>query len=177
MSSDSKQQNRPDLESARLGMKVQTGAPPVGGMELDGPEGTFPDKPGPDGPPTPKIKPIPAHLKKIISFFQGLIADEGLLMEMCFAHCMIMVKDTVNANAVGVDFFAGQNGDGGSSFTPGHYATIAGPMACELYKQVLLAVKDRAGEYEDLLKEATREREKNAPTGRPGIVLPPGVSI
>ena len=171
MSSDSKPSSRPDLDSARLGMKSVLGAPPVGGSPTEGPDGTFHDRDGPSGPPNPKVKQIPPHLKKIINFFQGLIADEGLLLEMCFDHCMTIVSEGVNSKAAGADFFAGPNGDGGSSFTPGHYATVAGPMACELYKQVLLAVKDREADYSKLLEEATREREKNAPNARPSIII------
>lgn len=174
MSSDSKPSSRVDLESARLGMKVVQGAPPVGGAPVDGPDGTFHDKPAPDGPPVQKAKQIPPHLKGIVNFFQSIIADEALLLEMCLDQTMIMVQEAINARAHGIDFFAGAQGDGGSSFTPGHYATIAGPMACELYKEVLKAIEGRAAEYEQLLKEATREREKA--TGKPpsGIIIAKG---
>lgn len=167
MSSDSKpSSSRVDLEAARLGMKVVQGAPPVGGSPIeDGPDGTFHDKPAPDGPPVQKAKQIPPHLRGIVNFFQSIIADEALLLEMCLDQTMIMVQEAINARAHGIDFFAGSQGDGGSSFTPGHYATIAGPMACELYKEVLKAIEGRAGEYAELLKEATREREKTS--GKP----------
>ncbi len=173
--SDAKNQDRPDLESARLGMKVQQGAPPVGGSAvLDEPDGTLMDKESPTGPPSPKAKKIPPHLKKIINFFQGLIADEGLLLEMCFDHCMTMVQDTVRSNSAGIDYFAGEGGGmgGSNAFSPGHYASVAGPMACELYRNVLKAIEGRADDYNQLLAEATREREKAAGKAPSGIIIP-----
>lgn len=173
MSSDSSSPTaRPDLESARLGMKVKDGAPDV--LGLSEPDGTFPDKDGPNGPPGKKAKPIPAHLKKIVNFFQAIVADEALLLEMCFEQCMVIVRESVSSNAAGADYFSGPNGDGGASFTPGHYATIAGPMACALYKEVLEAIKGRAQEYEELFNDSVREREKAAGKPPSGIIIATG---
>lgn len=171
MSDVSKSPSRPDLEKARLDMKVQKGAPPVGGVAVDtAPEGTIWDKESPQGPPNPKVRKIPDHLKKVTSFFAGLIADEGLLLDMCFEHCMEIVKQNIESRMVGTDFFQG-DGQAANPFTPAHYASVAGPMACELYRNVLKAVEGREEEFRDLVAEAAREREKENP-GPSSIIIP-----
>jgi hypothetical protein len=166
----SKQLNRPDLEAARLGMKVEKGAPPVQGLE--GPDGTRWDKPAPKGPPNVQIRKIPSHLKKVVGFFNALIADEGLLLDLCFEHAMELVQSNVESKMVGTDNFVG-DGEGAvsSPFNAATYASIAGPLACELYKNVIEAIKGRAGEYEEIVAEANREREKQNP-GPSTLILP-----
>lgn len=171
MSKDSESPARLDLDSARLGMQVKHGAPPLAGEEA-APDGTNFDKQSPDGPPQERVRKIPPHLARVISFFRGLIADEGLLLDMCFEHCMDIVKENVHQNSVGVDFFAGSDGQGGNTFTAGHYATVAGPMACKLYEQVLKAVEGRSEEYVALVEEANREREKTSGKAPSGIIIP-----
>lgn len=166
----SKQVSRPDLEAARLGMKVEQGAPPVKGFE--GPDGTRWDKESPKTTPNAQVRKIPAHLKKVVAFFNSLIADEGLLLDLCFEHAMELVQSTIEPRMVGTDNFVG-DGEGtlGGPFNAATYAVVAGPMACELYKNVLIAIQGRAKEYEEIVTEANREREQKNP-GPSSIILP-----
>lgn len=166
--------SRPDYESARGTIRV-AGVPSVTDpSELERtmaePEGTRWDQSAPSGPPTPAVRPIPQHLKSIFRFFDGIIQDESLLVDLCLERCMEIVRRNVESKLVGADHFAGE-GQGGNPFTPVNYAAIAGPLAIELYKQVLSAVEGREEEYKKLLEEATRERERNSPSG-PRIFTP-----
>ncbi len=171
MSNDSKTQqkpDRPDLESARLGMVVKEGAPPVLGLSEDGPETKW-GKNDASGPPTPQPRPIPQHLKKIVSFFSGIIADEGLLLDLCFEESMRIVQTNISAKTAGIDYFAADS-------TPVNYGQIAGPMCVELYRQALKAIDGRAEEFKKMVQEIEDDREKNAPGASKIIVVSKGSS-
>lgn len=162
---------RPDLETARAAIRVD-GPPAINGSGDDAPEATNWDKESPTGPPQKKVRPIPQHLTNLVRFFKNIILDESLLLEMCFDQCYEIVRDQINNNMVGTDYW--QNGEQGAPsgpFTPTHYAQIAGPMTVELYKNVMKAIEGRSEEYGNILREATREREKNSPSG-PKIFVP-----
>lgn len=132
---------------------------------LNGPEGTFFDKPPPTGPPTPPTRSIPIHLAKIVQFFQGIIADEGLLLDLCLDRAMGIVEFNYKKRLVGSDFF-NENPPG-----PFHFAGVAAPLAVELYKAVLVSVNDRGAEYTKLLEEA-QETSSNERTPHPVIFVP-----
>lgn len=153
---------RPDWESARASLAVP-GPPPLQ-------DGTKWDKEAPAGPPTPQQRAIPKALQPIIKFFNGIIVDESLLIDLCLERCMEIVERNVKAKMVGVDYWAG-DGSAGGPYTPSHYAAVAGPLAVELYKQVLKAIEGRQEEYDKLYEEMLREREKSSPGGS-RIVLP-----
>lgn len=131
-------------------------------------DGTKWDKEAPSGPPTPQKLAIPKHLERIVGFFNGIIMDESLLIDLCLDRCMEIVRRNVESKMVGSDHFAGDGG--GSPYTPAHYAAVAGPLTVELYKQVLKAIEGRQGEYGKLVEEMNREREKNSPGG-PRIIV------
>jgi hypothetical protein len=118
---------------------------------LQGREGTVFDKPAPTGPPTPPIRAIPPHLKKVIQFFSGIIADEGLLLDLCVDRAVEIVEYNYRKRVAGQDFFSDQQP------TPAHFVGMAAPLAVELYKSALAAVGDRKDEYAKLLAEAQEE--------------------
>lgn len=112
-------------------------------------EGTVFDKAAPTGPPTPKLREVPSHLAKIVRFFQGIVADEGLLLDLCLDRAVGIVEFNYQKRLAGADFFAQEQP------TALHFVGMAGPLAVELYKQTLESIKGRQDEYEALLREAT----------------------
>ena len=135
-----------------------------GGLQ-EGQEGTAFDKPAPTGPPQPMVREIPPHLKKIIEFFSGIIADEGLLLDLCVDRAVGIVEYNYKKRAFGSDFFSGEQP------TPMHFIMTAGPLATELYKQVLESIKGRVEEYTKLLQEAQDEARRKP--GTPPLILTP----
>ena len=135
-----------------------------GGLQ-EGQEGTAFDKPAPTGPPQPMVREIPPHLKKIIEFFSGIIADEGLLLDLCVDRAVGIVEYNYKKRAFGSDFFSGEQP------TPMHFIMTAGPLATELYKQVLESIKGRVEEYTKLLQEAQDEARRKP--GTPPLILAP----
>ena len=135
-----------------------------GGLQ-EGQEGTAFDKPAPTGPPQPMVREIPPHLKKIIEFFSGIIADEGLLLDLCVDRAVGIVEYNYKKRAFGSDFFSGEQP------TPMHFIMTAGPLATELYKQVLESIKGRVEEYAKLLQEAQDEARRKP--GTPPLILAP----
>jgi len=131
---------------------------------LNGKEGTVFDKPAPTGPPTPPSRQIPIHLSKVIRFFESIIADEGLLLDLCVDRAVGIVEFNYKKRLVGNDFFGDQP-------TAAHFVGMAAPLATELYKQVLASIEARQDEYTALLAEAQKEMER---ASRPGssILIP-----
>lgn len=125
-----------------------------------GREGTVFDKPAPTGPPSPPVRAIPPHLQKVILFFEGIIADEGLLLDLCVDRTVGIVEYNYRKRLVGQDFFGDQP-------TPAHFVSMAAPLATELYKQVLASIMDRKDEYGRLLAEAQEEMTRGARTTTP----------
>lgn len=117
---------------------------------LNGREGTIFDKPAPSGPPTPPSRSIPTHLGKLVRFFEGKIADEGLLLDLCVDRAVGIVEFNYKKRIAGSDFFGDQP-------TTAHFVSMATPLAVELYKQVLAAIGDDKETYAKLLAEAQEE--------------------
>lgn len=131
---------------------------------LNGKEGTVFDKPAPSGPPTPPSRNIPVHLGNVIRFFESIIADEGLLLDLCVDRAVGIVEYNYKKRLVGNDFFGDQP-------TAAHFVGMATPLATELYKQVLESIAARQDEYTVLLKEAQKEMESAARKGS-SILIP-----
>lgn len=131
---------------------------------LNGKEGTVFDKPAPTGPPTPPSRQIPVHLGKVIRFFESIIADESLLLDLCVDRAVGIVEFNYKKRLVGNDFFGDQP-------TAAHFVGMAAPLAVELYKQVLESIGARQDEYAALLKEAQKEMESASRKGS-SILLP-----
>lgn len=127
-------------------------------------EGVHWDKDSPTESPAYVPKPIPKHLAKIVSFFQGIVLDESLVLELCLERCIEMVRQQVERKLVGTDHF--------QESTPGAYAAIASPMTVELYKQVLSSIGERSDEYKKLFAEAAAERERAATPEQARIIVP-----
>lgn len=121
---------------------------------LDGREGTIFDKPAPTGPPSPPVRKIPQHLGKVIRFFEEIIADEGLLLDLCVDRAVGIVELNYKKRAFGSDLFSD------AQPTPAHFIGMSAPLAVELYQQVLRAIEGRQSEYEKLLDEAKKELER-----------------
>jgi len=133
--------------------KQQAGSPLHLVDPLNGKEGTVFDKPAPTGPPTPPSRSIPIHLAKVIRFFESIIADEGLLLDLCVDRAVGIVEFNYKKRLVGNDFFGDQP-------TVAHFVGMAAPLATELYKQVLASIEARQDEYGALLAEAQKEMER-----------------
>ena len=131
---------------------------------MNGREGTVFDKEAPTGPPTPPTRSIPPHIKKLVRFFEGIIADESLLLDLCVDRTVGVVKFNYDKRVTGGDSF-------GETPTTMHLLMLAAPLAVELYKQVLVSIGDRRDEYEKLLAEAKKELESGS--GKPPIILTP----
>lgn len=127
-------------------------------------EGVHWDKPAPTDNPTAAPRAIPKHLLKVINFFQGIILDESIVLDLCLERCMEIIQQNVSKKTVGMDNF--------QEFGPMQYAAVAGPLTVELYKQVLASVGERSDEYQKLVKEAQAERERAATPEPSRIVVP-----
>jgi hypothetical protein len=127
-------------------------------------EGTHWDKPSPTDNPTIAPRAIPKHLLKVVEFFQGIILDESLVLDLCLERAMEIVQQNVLKKTVGIDQF--------QEFGPMQYAAVAGPLTVELYKQVLSSVGERSDEYQKLVQAAQIERERAATPPASRIVLP-----
>jgi hypothetical protein len=154
--SNSPEPKRFDFEAERK--KIAATQTPEAG------EGVHWDKPSPTESPVHAAKAIPKHLTKVVGFFQSIVLDESLVLELCLERCIEMVQQQVERKLVGTDHF--------QESTPGAYAAIASPMTVELYKQVLSSIGERSDEYQKLLKEATAERERAATPEPARIVIP-----
>jgi hypothetical protein len=145
-----------DFEAERK--KIAAAQPPEPG------EGVHWDKPSPTDNPTIAPRAIPKHLLKIVDFFQGIILDESLVLDLCLERCMEIIQQNVLKKTVGIDQF--------QEFGPMQYAAVAGPMTVELYKQVLSSIGERADEYQKLVQAAKAERERAATPPASRIIVP-----
>jgi len=130
---------------------------------LKGKEGTAWDKPAPDGPPNPPTRSIPPHLKKVIRFFESIIADESLLLDLCVDRAVSIVKFNYEKRLVGQEMLMEQP-------TTGHFIQMAAPLATELYKQVLASVEANQAEYNAIREEAMKELENASRPSSPIFV-------
>ena len=132
---------------------------------LAGRAGTVFDKPAPDAPPEGAVqkRSIPGHLMNVIRFFEGVIADESLLMDLCVDRAIGIMEYNYKKRAVGSDLF--------ESPSTANFVAMAAPVAVELYKQVLVAIGDRKDEYAKLLEEAQKELRDGTRTP-PTILVP-----
>ena len=132
---------------------------------LGGREGTVFDKAAPTAPPEGAVqkRSIPGHLMNIIRFFEGVIADESLLLDLCVDRAIGIMEYNYKKRAVGSDLF--------ESPSTANFVAMAAPVAVELYKQVLVAIGDRKDEYAKLLEEAQKELRDGTRTP-PTILVP-----
>lgn len=145
-----------DFEAERK--KIAAGQAPEAG------EGVHWDKDAPTDNPTIAPRAIPKHLLKVIGFFQGIILDESIVLDLCLERCMEIIQQNVLKKTVGIDQF--------QEFGPMQYAAVAGPLTVELYKQVLASVGERSDEYQKLVQEAKAERERAATPPASRIFVP-----
>lgn len=127
-------------------------------------EGTFWDKPAPTAPPVDLPRRIPRHLTDVVKFFNSVISDEGILLDLCLERATEMVEFNVKKRLFGID----QIQDGGQMH-PFNLVAAASPLAIELYKNVLVSIGDRKDEYEALLQAA---KEKLGGEKGPIILTP-----
>ena len=124
------------------------------------------DKPAPDGPPAPLERNIPKHLAGVMKFFGEVIADEGILLDLCLDKATAMVEFNVKKRLFGIDAIQ-DNGQ----LHPFNIVAAATPLAIELYKNVLGGIDRRKDDYEAALK-AAQEELKNGPGKAPSIFIP-----
>jgi hypothetical protein len=125
---------------------------------LRGKDGTVFDKPAPSGPPTPLTRGIPPYYKKLVAYYEGIIGDEGLIMDLCLDRAVGIVEFNYRKRLAGSDFF-------GEQLTAAHFVSMAAPLAVELYKQTLASIAQDPTTYARLLVEAKEEMERGQ---RPG---------
>lgn len=131
---------------------------PAGGPP-EGPEVSW-DKPPPSGPPEPPAA-FPAHLARIVDWFDQTIYMDSLLLDRCIKRAMEIVELAVRTRMAGIDLFRGDGG-GADPTHPMNYAALAAPMAIELYKQAVTAIERRADEYQAVLAEVKKDMERAA---------------
>lgn len=125
------------------------------GDPLRGKEGTVFDKPAPTAPPQELKRKVPPHLENLIKFLSGIIADEGLLLDMCMDKAMGIVDFNFRKRAFGSDMMQ-------EAPTPLHFIGPAAMLTVELYKQVLKSVTDQSAKYAEILAEAQKEMERGS---------------
>lgn len=119
---------------------------------LKGKEGTVFDQPAPSGPPQPIVRQIPSHLAEIAKFLGSVVADEALLLDICMDRATDILIFNFKKRAAGNDLM--------QEISALHFVGAATPLAVELYKQSIEAVKDRKDEYLKLLTEAQEEMKR-----------------
>lgn len=131
---------------------------------LAGKEGTVFDKPGPTGPPGETKRQLPPHLQKIVKFFSSIIADEGLLLDLCMDRATEIVEFNYRKRAAGVDMMG--------EVSPINFIGPAAMITVELYREVLKSISGREEEYKAILEEVQKEMARGAQPAPPTILRP-----
>jgi len=131
---------------------------------LKGKEGTVFDKPGPTGPPGEAKRQLPPHLQKIVKFFSSIIADEGLLLDLCMDRATEIVEYNYRKRAAGVDMMG--------EVSPINFIGPAAMITVELYREVLKSISGREEEYKAILEEVQKEMVRGAQPAPPTILRP-----
>lgn len=131
---------------------------------LKGKEGTVFDKPGPTGPPGEAKRQVPPHLQKLVKFFSSIIADEGLLLDLCMDRATSIVEFNYRKRSAGVDMMG--------EVSPLNFIGPAAMLSVELYKEVLKNISGREKEYQAILEEAQKEMALGAQPAPPTIFRP-----
>jgi hypothetical protein len=123
---------REDLD--RLMKRDRSGVPGPGEVTWD--------KPAPEGPPESTLPPTDPNLIPLLQYFSALIEPEAILLDMCVDRSMEIVRQNVRGRSVGIDDFAE-----GNPTHPMNIASIAAPLAVELYRQCIDDVKKDPAQY------------------------------
>lgn len=146
--------DRPTFDQARKIIIPGEPAPPD--AEPVERQGTMWDKEAPTGPPTPQTRQIPPWFEDVFQWMQGIVNDEGLLLDLCLERALAVVQFNHDRGLVGIDHFPEAGGGG----TPGraHFLAISSPLAVELYKQVLTAIDRNKAEFQKLVEAALAKK-------------------
>lgn len=148
--------DRPTYEQARkLIIPGEAQAPPDA-AQVDQRQGTVWDKQAPKGPPTPEIRQVPVWFNDVYQWMQGLVNDEGLLLDLCLEKAVGIVEFNHNRGLAGIDFFP--EAGNGQAPSRGLFLSIAAPLAVELYKQALTSIDRNKGEFAKLVEAALAKK-------------------
>lgn len=114
------------------------------------------DKTAPSSPPNAPVRYVTPGFEGVLKFIEGFVAEEGLVLDLCFERAIEIVETNLRRKTVGIDFFTENN------VPPAILAAqLAAPMAVELYKQVLagLAHPENDKELKKLVEAAKASKK------------------
>lgn len=116
------------------------------------------DKTAPTAAPQPMVRTVPEWFKPVIAFLEGVVADEGLVLDLCLDKAVKIAEFNHNKGMVGIDFFPEATGGRAAGRT--EMLMLATPLAVELYKQVCGSLSgERKAELEKTVKDALAARD------------------
>jgi hypothetical protein len=118
-------------------------------------QGTKWDKESPKGPPTPETRKIPEWFKEIYLWLQGLVNDEGVVLDLCLERAVAIVEFNNRQGMAGIDYFPEAGGSMPNRFA---YVASAVPLAVELYKQVLGSIEKNKDEFSVMVANALKKK-------------------
>lgn len=147
MQKEEKMPSRPSFEEARKVLVLPPGVePPATAQEV-----RF-DRPAPTAPPGRPVLKIPPWFAEVYAWIGGIVADEGVVLDICLERATQIVQGIHDRGLVGIDHFP--EVQGGMAPTRMNMVAVAAPLAVELYKQVLASINERKGEFAALLARA-----------------------
>lgn len=93
-------------------------------------------KPAPQGPPAEVERPVSEWFKPILKHLKGVVADEGLVIDLCLERAVEIVKWNHLSKMYGSDFFAGGPDGTGANIDRLGLISLAIPLAGKLYDGV-----------------------------------------
>ncbi len=111
------------------------------------------DKEAPTGPPTPARRAYPEWLEPLVKTFKGIVADEGLLADLCLEKAIDIVQFNHDRGLAGIDYFPEAN-PGAMPANRTSIVAMSVPFAVEFYKQCVQACNSRADELKVAYNEA-----------------------
>lgn len=143
------QQEQPNYEQAKGAILIKQGTGPDSQSHAE--EGEVADFAGPQGPPTPLVRNLPPHLQPVVDWLASIVADEGLLLDICLERAIGIVDYHHRRGLAGIDHFP--EATGGKVMTRAELVTSSIPLAVRLYDESLKAVDARKEEFQKLVAE------------------------
>ncbi len=135
--------DRPDYETAKKTLILDPSA-----QSADS-QGTVDTKAPPEGPPQPLVRRYPARLAPIVAWIEEIVANEGLVLDLCMDKAMQIIDFHYKRGLVGIDYFPEhQNGQAPTRFK---FVAIATPLAVRLFEEVEKAIESRKDELAALV--------------------------
>ena len=145
-------------EARRIILPGEPVSAPPDAKPVDQRQGTVWDKEAPKGPPTPETRQVPGWFNDVYQWMQGLVNDEGLILDLCLERALQIVQFNHDRGLAGIDYFPEANGNGGGAPNRATFLHISSPLAVELYKQVLTSIDRNKDEFKRLVAAALEKK-------------------